>query len=48
VIAVRMGNFKEVGGLQFEDNTKYLSEGDYKDKYLLNLLHSKKGEAKEN
>jgi len=39
-ILVRMGNFKETGGLQFDDNTKYLKSDTYnkKDQLLPNDL----------
>ncbi len=36
-ILVRMGNFQSYGGVQFEDNTKYLVDGEqYQEKYVLN------------
>ena len=32
-----MGNFQNYGGVQFEDNTKYLVDGEqYQEKYVLN------------
>jgi type I restriction enzyme, S subunit len=34
-VVVRMGNFKETGGLQFEDNIRYIEPGSFKEKYLL-------------
>lgn len=34
-VVVRMGNFKASGGLQFQDNTKYLVDDDFKEKFKL-------------
>ncbi|KKR49923.1 MAG: Restriction modification system DNA specificity domain-containing protein [Candidatus Curtissbacteria bacterium GW2011_GWA1_40_16] len=36
-VVVRMGNFQETGGLQFSDNTFYLTNVDGYDKYILKL-----------